>query len=245
MKRIILCALLLSSCGGGTSSPSAPTPTAAAAPTLVSLSITASTFTVLIGAPQTITATGRYSDGSSRPVTPTWSSSAQDVIIVDNTGRLTALSAGLASITASSGGQSASAEFRALPDFAGRWVVEWRIIGCNVPARWGDGFCNVEGTENGTLTLTRLDGDKVTGTYDNGVGWDGSVTGQVSIDGTLSLSGRLASQRSTQSWTADLTQWTTRLSSSAGMTGNYRELLTLIGDNSQGTVSFEVVSARR
>jgi len=244
MRRIILCALLVSSCGGGSSSPSGPTPTTPTGPTLVSLSITASTFTVLMGTPQTATATGRYSDGSSRAVTATWSSGANEIITVDNTGRLTAVGAGMATVVASFGGQTASAEFRGLPDFSGRWVVEWRIIGCDVPARWGDGFCNVEGTIDGTLTLTRTD-DRVSGTYDNGVGWEGSVTGQVAIDGTLSISGRLGSQRSTQSWTADLNQWRTRLSSTAGMTGNYRETLTLVGDNSQGTVSFEVVSGRR
>jgi Bacterial Ig-like domain (group 2) len=247
MRKIILCALLLSSCGGSQSSPVAPTPVAPLTPaaTLVSLSITAATQTVLVGSSHTITATGRFSDGSSRVVAASWSSTAPDVINVDSDGRLTALGAGMASIAASFGGHSASADFRGLPDFAGQWAVEWRLIGCDVPARWGDGFCNVDGTIEGTLTLARTDGDRVSGTYDNGVGWDGSVTGQVSIDGTLTITGRMGSQRSTQRWTADLDQWGTRLSSSAGMTGGYREILTLVGESDLGTVSFEVVSARR
>lgn len=246
MKKIIVFACLLASCGGGQSSPVAPTPGApgTSGPTLVALSISASAFTLLVGSSQSITANGRYSDGSNRSVAATWSSAAPDVIAVDN-GRLTALSAGLASVVATFEGQSAVAEFRGLPDFSGRWVLEWGIVGCNVPARWGDGFCNVSGTVDGILTLSRADGDQLTGTYDNGVGWSGSVVGQVSIDGTLAVTGRLVSERTTQRWTADLHEWRARLSSSSGMTGTYRELLMLGGESDQGIVSLEIVSASR
>ena len=245
MRHIVVCAaVVLASCGGGTSSPVAPSPGGSSAATLLSLSLSTPSTIVLVGASQDIVATGQFSDGTSRTVSATLSSSAADIIGVEN-GRLIARSAGIATIMASSGGQTAAIEIRALPDFAGRWAVEWRIVGCDVPARWGDGFCNVSGTEVGTLTLARTEGDRLSGEYDNGVGWSGPVTAQVSIDGILTIAGLMGSERSVQTWSAEINEWRTQLSESMGMTGSYREILMLVGESSRGIVSFEVVSARR
>jgi hypothetical protein len=232
----LLCAacVLLAACGRG-GSPTGPTSVGAPVPvvaSLTSLTITASAHLsmLLIGSTQGLTANGIYSDGSTRTVSANWASSNPNVLSVSSTGQLTALSAGSASISASFGGRSATSSFRALPDFEGRW---------------GAGFCNVSGVKSGHLLLSRSEGDRVYGSYNNGIGWVGPVTGQVSIDGTLTITGRIVSDRPTQRWTADLNEWRSRLSPSAGMTGNYREIMTLGGESLQGFASSEIIAATK
>lgn len=229
--------------GGGGGTPTTPAP---AAPTATGLSITGGADMILVGASATFTVTATFSDGSTRPVSPTWSSNNTAAVTVDGAGRATAQGPGQATLTASAEGRTATVTVRGLPDFAGNWSVQVRELTCDVPGRWGGGFCNVSGLFTMSLQLTRSGGDRLTGTLNNGIGWTGPVTAQVSVDGTLSVSGRISSFRPNNvTFHSDLSQWQTRLSPTVGMTGTFREILTWVGEASQGFVSNEVVRASR
>lgn len=169
----------------------------------------------------------------------------------EGTARVTALRAGVATVEAKAGGVVATFAVRALPDFGGRWTLQIRYISCNVPPRWGAGFCgNTSATSTANLDLTRTNRDGVAGalqyTSVNGNLWTGTLSGVVATDGTLSLTGRLSSPRSNGVlFTSDVLEWSTVLSSTFGMTGRYTEVLTWVGERDQGFISLEVIRATR
>ena len=229
---------------GGNSDPAGPTAPGTSPVTATGLTVTSGTDLLLVGASDTYTATATFSDGASRSVTTTWSSDNESVVSVENSGRATARGPGMATLTARAEGRTASRIVRGLPDFAGSWRIQARETSCDVPGRWGAGFCNVSGLYTMTLQLNRAEGDRVTGTINNGIGWMGPVAAQVSIDGALTVTGRLTSTRPTVTFHSDLTQWQTRLSS-VGMTGSFREILTWVGERDQGFASNEVIGATR
>ncbi len=101
---------MLVGCGGGgqNSSTSVPPPTS---PTLNSITVTPSNAQIAKGTTQQFTATGKYSDGSSKNLTDsvTWGSSAVAVAGVNTSGVAWATQPGSATITASNGSVHASA----------------------------------------------------------------------------------------------------------------------------------------
>ncbi len=105
MKRLLLSSLLLGisllvGCGGS-SSGNNPPPTV----TLVSIAISPASPSITVGATQQFSATGTYSDGSTKSLTTAvnWVSSSQSVATVNTAGLATAVAAGTTTITASSG----------------------------------------------------------------------------------------------------------------------------------------------
>lgn len=90
--------LAASGCGGGGGS----TPPEA---TLVSITLAPSSLKLAVGTTALLSATGHYSDGSTRTMTSTvtWMSSDTKIALVNASGQVTAVAAGTATITASSG----------------------------------------------------------------------------------------------------------------------------------------------
>ncbi len=79
-------------------------PTPSPSPTLSSISVTPANPSIVVGSTQQFTATGTYSDGSTKVITTvTWASLNTAVASISSTGLATALSAGTATITATSG----------------------------------------------------------------------------------------------------------------------------------------------
>jgi hypothetical protein len=81
--------------------------------TLQSIAVTPSTPTIVAGAPQQFIATGTYSDGTTQTTQDlttqvTWSSSDKLIASITPNGKITALTAGTTTITASFGGKSGS-----------------------------------------------------------------------------------------------------------------------------------------
>jgi len=212
---------------------------------VIGLSINNSMSTLLIGQTGTLTATGSYSDGSTRSIFPNWTSSNSSVVSVDGNGRLTAVSAGSVTITAAAEGRSATTQVRGLPDFSGNWSVQWRHTTCDVPPRWGAGFCNVSGLQTARVNLQRSGVDGIVGSYDNGIGWIGTVSGQVSTNGTLSLTGRLDSPRRTATFYSNFINWNAQLTSGLGFTGTFLETLTWVGESQQGFTASTIVRATK
>src|SRR5207244_3628017 len=100
-------------CGGGSSSSGNG---GASNPTLSSISVTGPT-SMVAGSTGQFTATGKYSDGSSRALgsSVSWASSANAVATVDAMGKVTALAAGPVSITATLNSVSGSATLTITP----------------------------------------------------------------------------------------------------------------------------------
>jgi trimeric autotransporter adhesin len=100
---IIASAILAVACGSDNSS---PTGTAAVA----SVSVSAPTTAILVGATATLTATPKDATGNAvSGATVTWSSSSDAIATVSSTGTVTGVAPGTATITATSNGQTGSA----------------------------------------------------------------------------------------------------------------------------------------
>lgn len=80
-------------------------------PSIVSLAITPVSPRAPVGRTVALTATATYADGTSAVITPTWSSSLTSIATVDTAGSARALAVGTTTITATSGGKSASVSF--------------------------------------------------------------------------------------------------------------------------------------
>lgn len=109
---IILCiSLMLAACGGGGGQPNNTTsPPLPASPSLASLQVSPGAASVAPGASRQFTATGKYSDGSSKDLTSTvqWSTSDSAIASVVS-GKVTAMGAGIVTVTATSGKLQATA----------------------------------------------------------------------------------------------------------------------------------------
>jgi uncharacterized protein YjdB len=77
--------------------------------TLLSIAVTPANGSVTKGGTKTFTATGTFSDGSTGPVSVTWTSSAPAVASINASGIATGLTVGTTTLTAASGGITGSA----------------------------------------------------------------------------------------------------------------------------------------
>jgi hypothetical protein len=123
-----LLVLALVGCGGGGGDDPDPPPT------LSSISVTPATPTAqLISATLQFTATGSYSDGSTRNISSsvTWGSSSSSVATVNSSGLATTAGGGTTTISASLSGVSGSTVFTVTPamltwDASGWDTVYWQ-----------------------------------------------------------------------------------------------------------------------
>ena len=112
----VFVALMCAGCGQGSDKKSlgqilnqtAPT-AVAAAPEIRSLTLSRSTLEIVVGRSETITVTGNFSDGTSRRVNASWTSSNAAIAKLDEFGVVQAVSRGIATVTASFGSAVATA----------------------------------------------------------------------------------------------------------------------------------------
>lgn len=106
---IVFLSLGLAACGGGGSQSNnttpPPTPPPTASPSLTSLQVSPGAVSVAPGALQQFTATGKYSDGSSKDLTASaqWGTSDSSIAMVAGAGKITAVAAGTVTVIATSG----------------------------------------------------------------------------------------------------------------------------------------------
>ena len=142
-QNVIVCVALamLSGCssgsnGGNPSGPGTPVTTTALAITLADI--------VLAGNTATATATATLSNGQTQAVTAGFRSDAQSVATVTDSGTVTGVANGEATITVAAGGREATKRIRVAPNYAGSWSGQQRITSCTAT---GDfiGICEYEG----------------------------------------------------------------------------------------------------
>jgi uncharacterized protein YjdB len=126
-RRLLLPALAMLACATGAAcsekrdlakalsvaSPSPVTPTAPSATTpvvtLSGITLSKDTLQLVSGSSETLSVTAQYSDGSSRRVAASWTSSNPSVASPDEFGVVRAVARGVATVTATAGSVSASA----------------------------------------------------------------------------------------------------------------------------------------
>ncbi|MFY9978283.1 MAG: Ig-like domain-containing protein [Candidatus Sulfotelmatobacter sp.] len=94
--------LLLAGCGSGAFSKITPPTSSSSTPSLVSIAVTSASGSITAGQSEQLTATAKYSDGSTKNVTSSvsWSSSSAGIAAVSKSGLVTAVTAGQVKIIA-------------------------------------------------------------------------------------------------------------------------------------------------
>ena len=189
---------------------------------------------LLTGLSANYAVTATMTDGTTRTVVPTWTSSNPGVARVDGSGRLEGRSHGSTMLTASSGGLSASRIVQVVNNYAGSWTGRFIIRACTDTGELTDhdgGFCLAgpgRPGSTGWITLTLVQSgstlSEITGTIGN---YSEPITGAVSADGRLSLSGTVTARDLDDPnftiATHSLGAWDTRLNGSDGMTGGWSD----------------------
>jgi hypothetical protein len=175
----LVCVALVSACGGGSSTPTTPS-----IPHVSRITVTGSDL-VLVGDSETFAAAG----DTGALTAPRWGSDAPTVATVDpNTGRVTAVGTGTATIFVDADGIRGTKLTRTLPNFGGSWKGGFQETVCEVSG----GFvivhsCNYWDLASGKTTMTLTQNrDRISGSFAFG---PVEVSGSVSPEGILSFSG--------------------------------------------------------
>lgn len=209
----------------------------------------------LTGSTTAYTATATLSDGSTRTVTASWSSSAADVATVDITGRLEGRTHGSTTLTAAFDGRSASKTVQVVNNYAGSWSGQYIITACNDSGIFTDGLNNdvawCQANRIGsvhsfafTLSQTGTSYSEIRATFGSGYT---PIIGIVTAGGRLKLEGT----STVLDWYGDpwgdwqLSGWDTNLDRSGGMTGRWAENLTMLGRSGHAYQEVEIGTMSR
>ena len=211
--------LALSACGQNgrpTAPTSIPVATTPATPP-VRLAIAADRDRILSTESVQLSARAIFADGTELPAKSVWVVDDPSVAVVNETGMVKGVGAGVALVVAISQGLSASFPLRVDPDFQGVWTgTSVRITGvCSDVRRCGIG-------NSATITVTvAQSGSTATANLEQ-EGSQAQLAGSISSDGLLTLSGRF---RTTPSGGvvegAEVIGWRTRIDKTGTLTGEY------------------------
>ena len=180
MKRISLVIvvsglMMLLGCGGGGSGSNSGSsnPPSNPSATLTSLQVTPASKSLAPGATQQLSATGHYSDGTSKDLSSSvqWSSSDASVASVNDAGMATAIAFGVVTVTAQSGSLQASATLNVSNAGANLTAISISPAGVSVPIHTTQQFTAIGNYSDGSSRdLTAL------------VTWNSSSTSAATID---------------------------------------------------------------
>ena len=194
--------ILLMGCGGGGNSGSSNPPSNPSSPaaTLTSLQLTPASQALAPGAGQQFTATGHYSDGTSKDLTSSaqWSSSDSNVASVSGTGMATAVAFGVVTVTAQSGSLQATATVNVSSAGTNLTAISISPAGAAIP---------IHTTQQFTATGSYSDGSSrdLTGL----VSWGSSSTAAAMIDVNGLLTGVAAGSTTISATLGSVTKSTT------------------------------------
>ena len=235
-------ATLVVGCSG--KNPTAPTATAVTA-----LAVTGAD-AVLTGRSTSYTVTATSANGTSRPVTPTWSSSNPQVATIDSAGQLEGRAHGSTTLTATFQGQTVLKTVHVVNNYGGTWQGSFIAKACDAPP----GVC--DDYEIDTFSFPIYLQISQTGTDQSDINarlifsslYDlrASVSGRVTSDGRLNLFGSSEVARSDgRIWaTFELKTWDTVLSD-GGMTGGWQQHLSILQPPSTENLDNELVTMKR
>jgi len=232
----IVLAVTVTSCGGGSSSPTAPTaPVAPAAPTVTGVTVNGldalrqNFFT-------NYTATQTLSNGATQtPTAVTWTSDNPGVASVEANGDVNGNANGTATITATVNGVRGSKTIRVVANFGGTWSGTYRLNKCDESGQFRGQWCQqftVGASYPMSMNLTQggATRDQVLGTLALGsIG--GPLSGNVTGDGRLILGGSFLTTGGTATFRFVIGGWETRLvgQGGSGMSGGWAHTMELAG----------------
>lgn len=188
---VAVCITMLVSCSN---------PTAPAANVVSKLMIVTRASVLKVGDHESFAA-ALVSQQMSLPVNAAWATSNDTIITVDSGGLTTARSIGTAVLTASYNGDSVSRTIGVVADATGTWSGQFTITQCLHITGSPPGACRffVNSTNSLTLILQQTRGE-LTGTLElfRSFPMVGAVTGTVTPDGGLVITGNLANTLSEQ-----------------------------------------------
>lgn len=147
----MLLALSLIGCGGGGGGSASDTGNNNTTSELVLITLTPTTSSITVGSKQQFTATGTYSDNSTKDLTSliTWSSSNSAIATINSSGLATSTNTGTTTITATSGSISVSATLTVVADVSASNSIDADGF------LWGtEGNVNTSDANNLPLTAT-------------------------------------------------------------------------------------------
>jgi hypothetical protein len=135
-RFLSLVALALSSGCSSSSSPAQPSPP----PTTSTLTVTGGADAIKVGETTVFTAQAGGTSAATA-VQAQWSVDVPAVATVDGSGRVTGVSAGTATVTATHQSRTATRSLRVVPDFQGFWAGDSRVTACTqssgfAPSTW-------------------------------------------------------------------------------------------------------------
>jgi hypothetical protein len=250
LASVLTIAAFVTACGD---KPNPVGPDSPAAPTVASLVIGGADY-VLTGSTTAYTATATLSDGSTRTVIPSWSSSAVSVATVDDAGRLDGRAHGSTTLTAAHDGRSASKTIQVVNNYGGSWSGRYIYRACRdtgiVP--WCQYPLNRAGSVPFAFTLVQTGGNysEIRATFGpecDSLNGSGTISGAVTADGRLNLEGTLKAL----DWFChpdmdlQLTGWDTNLDGAGNMTGRWAQNRTIYGGQRSAYEEVELVTMSR
>ncbi len=180
--------------------------------------------TIYIGAVAQLQATATLSDGTTRAAAATWSSDAPTVATVSQTGILTGVGAGEATIAADTNTQRGALRVRVYPNFNGAWSGLESAVSCDDSGDF-EGLCSDPDvyTQGGLFThdssYAQTDA-AVSVTLDLGGGMVATGPGAVAVSGQLQLQSARAMPQD-PNITVDVENLQFRSDAPARLTGTY------------------------
>lgn len=252
-RLVLMLALVTWSMGCGAKNPTGPT---GQAPPVTGLAITGGD-AVLTGVSATYTVTATLADGTTRTVTPAWTSSNPGAASVDSAGHLDGRAHGSTNLTASYEGRSVSKTVQVVNNYGGTWEGRYVIRACRDTGDLTDhdgGWCRGGPGRVGTvrsITMTLVQGGQnlsdMTRTFP---GSRETITGVVTADGRLNLGGTVTERdfdyNDVVLATVQFLAWDMNLDGNNGVAGGWSEDLTsFIGRKGTAHTENEVVTMSR
>src|SRR5213080_655582 len=192
--------ILLLGCGGNSGSSNPPSNPPSSAATLTSLQVTPASKALALGATQQFTATGHYSDGTTKNLSSSvqWSSSDSNIASISGMGMATAVTFGVVTVTAQSGSLQATATVNVSSAGANLTAISISPAGASIPIHTTQQFTATGSYSDGSSRdLTAL------------VSWGSSSTAAATIDVNGLLTGVAAGSTTISATLGSVTKSTT------------------------------------
>jgi hypothetical protein len=235
-------------CRGGVPTPVAPGPPVPAAETIT---ITSGVDALRTGFFADYTLIASMSDRTTQVVTrqAVWTTSDLAVGTVDANGRVTAVSHGTIGLNATFQGRAATRSVRIVHNYGGQWNGTYVARSCDQTGVFASSrYCQNLGSNPSPLglemTQSGVNVDEISGMIALR-GLVGPVSGRVTSDGRLALSGSYVAVSGGASQRVEIPSWSTLPAGSFGMTGSFVQRLTVVGLDGAVTQTNEIVTATR